>query len=723
MSLIYRLSKLVVFGVVSTALFNPAFNQPIVNAIDLLPSMGWKYGTIAAKGTVLGPNGKPIWVEYGSDGSVVREISEAYGDPYETAYVMPAYEYRAYVDAFAEVQSKYSPNMEIIYASEYKSRTFYTPDGQRIIKLPLRANTESVVVRKPAFDNIGLILFQTPLDLFWLDDLPGNTRAVLVSKEGRLLEKSDVNIGYFVAFYTPEEALNDPIFHPEAEEGERGLILYERHKDELWAGITGARMDAFGGWMGRASSVDGHYFVPYWVPPCPGFVMIYPHRITAELWYHRFNPKLRSPIGPYLEWEPVTDICIGISELIPSTSLVGLAIKTSVKIIESTHGFFQSSVDFPIEVAMLSGRARLENESGIVPLADSTVYESFSPPFSPEKPPENMDLDGDGLPDQTMLDIPTDSVSVWLGDSDPATDPPELIRIPDYKPDLTDRGLLKGISELDLYNTDIYIYRVSSGQLITSREGLHQPEIIPWQSAGPGSENLSLIYYQMLFRGPASKIHYVDPQYSHIGNRFEAFQTATKVNEELRSVKADHLRIGEQLKVIIINRATGYIGSSVGTIGGQAGETLPRAQISFTPERITMRPPNLKIKAERKYTVDAGLTEGEGREYLIGFEGSGLTSDEVIVITTEWYDWDGSPLPSDLPGYTGRLARVVAPNFLGSPGNLIASFDIKPGINMQLVHLPQPVVDAAHYYVHVNGDPVERNPDFSTIRIGFQADP
>lgn len=69
------------------------------------------------------------------------------------------------------------------------------------------------------------------------------------------------------------------------------------------------------------------------------------------------------------------------------------------------------------------------------------------------------------------------------------------------------------------------------------------------------------------------------------------------------------------------------------------------------------------------YEVDIGMTAGEDREYLIGFEGSGLTADKIIAITTEWYDWEGRPLPADLPGYTGRLAKVVKENVLGGPGH------------------------------------------------------
>ena len=84
-----------------------------------------------------------------------------------------------------------------------------------------------------------------------------------------------------------------------------------------------------------------------------------------------------------------------------------------------------------------------------------------------------------------------------------------------------------------------------------------------------------------------------------------------------------------------------------------------------------MYPPNLKIRAERKYEVQSGLTAGDERELLIGFEGSGLTSDQYVAIYSEWYDWDGTPLPDDLPGYTGRLAMVVAKNVLGQAGDRI----------------------------------------------------
>ncbi len=45
---------------------------------------------------------------------------------------------------------------------------------------------------------------------------------------------------------------------------------------------------------------------------------------------------------------------------------------------------------------------------------------------------------------------------------------------------------------------------------------------------------------------------------------------------------------------------------------------------------IALRPPNLKVWAERKYNVEQGLTKGDEKTYTIGAEGAALTSDTTI---------------------------------------------------------------------------------------------
>ena len=135
--------------------------------------------------------------------------------------------------------------------------------------------------------------------------------------------------------------------------------------------------------------------------------------------------------------------------------------------------------------------------------------------------------------------------------------------------------------------------------------------------------------------------------------------------------------------------------------------------MDFEIPPLVLRPPNLKATVERQYEIEAGLTKGEQRNYQIGFEGSALSSDQVITLTTEWLDHDNRPLPQSLPGYTGQFARVVGKYEVGRSGDL-DWFSIKPGKNMQVVKLPegQPITD--HFYFWVNGEPKSRFPDFST---------
>src|SRR5690606_23710297 len=101
-----------------------------------------------------------------------------------------------------------------------------------------------------------------------------------------------------------------------------------------------------------------------------------------------------------------------------------------------------------------------------------------------------------------------------------------------------------------------------------------------------------------------------------------------------------------------------------------------------------MRPPLLKIWAERSYEITQGLTAGEDRRFILGAEGAGLTSDAEISVFTEWLDHEGRPLPEGLDphthGLTGRLAKVVAPDTLAaSADSNLASFPIGPGRNRQ----------------------------------------
>ena len=114
--------------------------------------------------------------------------------------------------------------------------------------------------------------------------------------------------------------------------------------------------------------------------------------------------------------------------------------------------------------------------------------------------------------------------------------------------------------------------------------------------------------------------------------------------------KPNFLKTGEELKLIAINRATGYIGTTKTRITGLNAKN---------PIDIILAPPNLKVIATRDLDDKQGANKDtrQGHHYnVIGSEGAGLTSDNYIAIKTIWLDHDGTPLPDDLPGYTGRVA-------------------------------------------------------------------
>jgi hypothetical protein len=245
--------------------------------------------------------------------------------------------------------------------------------------------------------------------------------------------------------------------------------------------------------------------------------------------------------------------------------------------------------------------------------------------------------------------------------------------------DLKDRGFLKQINRADLSNTDVYVFDMA-GNLLTERKGLRANETDGLVCESPTSCTLPPGDYQARFN----------------------FQGI--INDP---------GVDARLKIVVINRATGYIGTG---FGSKRGTELPMIVLDHD---IRLRPPNLTIKLERK--------RKDGQPFAVGFEGSGLISDTLIVASTTWTDWDGSPLPAQLTaGYTGRIARVVEPNRLeadvdGRGTSGLGMFPITPGVDQTHVIKVPNGSDVAHFYLHVSGDPVERNPDFSELTDGSSA--
>ena len=195
---------------------------------------------------------------------------------------------------------------------------------------------------------------------------------------------------------------------------------------------------------------------------------------------------------------------------------------------------------------------------------------------------------------------------------------------------------------------------------------------------------------------------------------YEDWQASYGVQESLQGYKADSLRVGEPLTLVVINRATGYLGSASTSVLDVTDQS-----INIELPDIRLFPPNLQVQVDRQYQVDKGLTAGQTRNYRVGSEGAALTSDQYVRIHTQWVKHDGTALPSELPGYTGRLANLVGDGELNpSSAN---HFSIAPGKHTEVIKLPNPALSttAAHQYLHVVGRELNAMPD----KPDFGADP
>jgi hypothetical protein len=208
---------------------------------------------------------------------------------------------------------------------------------------------------------------------------------------------------------------------------------------------------------------------------------------------------------------------------------------------------------------------------------------------------------------------------------------------------------------------------------------------------------------------------------------FPAFLWSSKykMTEPFQKRESDHLKSGEWIRVVAINRATGYMATQRTQL--QDASQNEGGALNVPLNDMTLMPPNLKVWAERSYEVEDGLTKGEDRHYLVGAEGAALTSDTYIRVYTEWLDEEGRALPEDLGkdngeqyGLTGRLAKVATENVLtpvsgfSSSGSDLANFPIAPGRNTQVLRLNDNLTTPEHFYIHVSGTQKDESPDFGT---------
>lgn len=687
-----------------------------------------KRGYVLARGQILGQNDQPILVEVDDHGEELQEIGEVYDD-LEGVFTMSAQTYESLVESYTLFKeanqsgiARGAVPLSVIKdggESEYESYCRALPKVKVPAATPQASPTEkaipcppiistsirSILLRDPStildpelLGENGPILFQSPLDLREKPSSIGDTyKTVLLTPSGAIAKQAPGkgvylnNVTFKWHYFQPDENEEQPL----------NLRFNEEVDERVLSPIAGAKVgQALVFNLFTQSGKHGEYRLSYYLPGCPCTTYDYQGLMVAEIPYKNFNPKSKGPgsFGTYAVSTQTYDFCNGMAvcPLYPSFVTNNVA-----GILATQATFTTPRSDLKVDAVILTGEGKID-----VPI-DATAYSTERATFDTEDPAMlHYDFDGDRKQDKAILY--NDQYYVYLNDHEVEYDEqnPEkpinedLKRQPDSLPDFEDRGLLESISLEDLEQTDIYVYRVSTGQLILERIGLKSEEYIPYNGGGADTTatDSANFYYKFLVRGPRF--------FNLVTGGLTDWWSKANVKLELFDTnKADFLRTGEQVQIVAINRPTGYVGSVTAPL--KLNRENDRTTIDVPIDQLKLGPPNLKVRAERQTQTQLDLTKKEGDKYLIGSEGAGLKSDIYIKLTTEWFDEEGGPLPSDLPGYSALLANITGPNQLGSDsacGSKLNEIEIQPGVNPQLLKLKDGCdLQNQHYYLYVCG--------------------
>ena len=675
-----------------------------------------------ARGLELGPNQQPMLVESDKNGDTIDEIGEMVG-VYKDAFTLSGATYKSLIDSYnfyhQENRNGIGRGAKIVSSvvEEGQSESEYdsvcaalppvmvaasSPDGAPQAKTiacpPINDEGIRTVVLRNAQTIIdpellgpdGPILFRSAIDLRNIEASAVSKKSLLLSKTGSVLHQSDHTIT-FKWHYFKDGTTDRPNV------GEFNDALHER----VLAPIPGAKIQQ-SPFMGvnqyLTSNAHGGYRMKYHTIPCPCTARSYPGQIIADIPYRNFNPKTKGT-SAYYSFQvktPTYDFCSGYS----SCPFIPALLQPSIVAIESTIATpVIPRSDLRVSAIFLTGEGSIPVEVG------DTQYSNERGDNSALTADElSYDFDGDRRTDKAVLY--NDQYYVYLNGRDPefVDGQPvneDLRRQKDFNTDLEDRGLLTALSGEDLEQTDLYVYRVSTGQLILERIGLKREEWFTYKDGGTDEENTDSadFYYSLMMRGLGGSA-------TVLGDSLQTWWSKADVKLELfERHKADVLRTGEQVQIVAINRATGYMGSVTAPIKLQTNNGRTSIDVPF--EKLILRPPNLKVYAQRQTRTELGLTKGAIKDYTIGSEGAGLLSDHYIKITTEWFAHNGTPLPPDLPGYSAMIAKITGNNALSEDsacGSQLNEIDIQPGVKPALLKLKDGCdLSKEHYYLYFCG--------------------
>ena len=579
--------------------------------------------------------------------------------------------------------------------------------------------------------------------------LPGNILSLWMDEQGRIKQSSAYRIGFRHGFYGQNG-------EPETTAPSSLVNFVNPAEHEFYAPVVGAPIRVGISLSGfdlaiASAGENGRYAGSYPTVPCPGSFYSKQNQLTVEIKYLNLLPT-GSPVHPFYMPRITYDSCSNYAAAAcGAVGSLGAASACSNAIgAEATASIPVTKVSFLFDVMQFQGFALIANNKGIVSIDEETTWHEPSGELA--KRTQNLyDLDGDGQFDASFPGImqplkavypevshenPNQLIFTPVAELEEATHQgillssqefptdgqPHVVKLIDQKntAELDSIGLVNTLSEADYANTDIYIFRESTGELVLQRHGVRDDEYRQTNTNAnevDSSRGVDTFGYRIKLRGNQDSRHNVGnnsrfDEKNTLGpaQEYASWAARSQLEPKFQVRSADLLSPGEEVRIIAINRSTGYIGTQRQVIYPGS------AALNNIVNTIVMGPPNLRVWAEREYRVEKGITEGEEREYLIGQEGGATTSDSQIVIYTEWLDHDGSPLPSELGrntgkdlGLTGSLQKIIGPNKLGKPGGSIHRFGIKPGLQTQVITLPNDVTDAGHFYVHVIGEPINED--------------
>lgn len=692
------------------------------------PQLSSKSGAVYTREIVRDTDGNPIFVEYDAAGHEVAGGLIRPDTPDVDYQVLSGVRYRAMVAQYQALQTRYTDNglalPQLLDKQSYLATTFVTQDNETITKPALRNDTVSVVVSpettRYSTDGDQLLLLELPINPEQTISDTANS-ILLTLPDAEVVYETTNNIGYRVGFYGSGSDVS--------------TSTRRTTDDDIFGPLRYVPVDLVS--FDRTTTTDdtGKYRLDYYLPPCPGFSYEMNSLTAVKLYFKRFNPQ-GSPTKAYSLFQWGKESCDGYYSASFSGPILNL------EAVSGNSTSVTRNLDFPIDIMVLSGHAALGNdETSAIPLGTTTQYDASGGSLT-RVAQQSYDMDGDGVKDLALLggmveqadgstrfsteSTPSTLQGVWLSTvhgeiTTPPTDtPPDLTRLADWSADFNDRALLSAITAKDLKDTDLYVFRESDGSLLMERQGTDENE----SYIGVNTEQQKFAYTLRLV-GSRGRL-FSGTVGEGDGDEFRQWQVDEGVvdNSPLYLQAADHLRPGEKVRIIAINRASGYLGSLSVPLQA-AGNEGTNLEISFNVDDIQLLPPNLKVWAERQSKTGLGMTKDEINRYLVGSEGAGMSDDQFIVIYSEWLDPEGLPLPEELAdyGYTARLARIVAENTLETADS-IDNIAIKPGRQMALIRLPERsstpdnntdyFAGNEHFYVQVSGQPSSRKSDFSS---------